>query len=137
MGINEFKPNSCYVIGDQINDPQNLGQIIRTSGCSGIDGIILPRHGSVHITNTVLQVSQGACFNVNIFLETNLSNTIKYLKSKDFWIIGIENSINSQKWYEMDYKEKTVIVIGSEGRGIRPLIKKNCDFLATIPMHVK
>ena len=135
--ISTFSANSCFVIVDQINDPQNLGQIIRTSECAGIDGIILPKHGSVHITNSVLQVSQGAFFNTNIFIETNLSNTIKYLKSKGFWIFGVENSIKADNWYSMDYKGKSVIIIGSEGKGIRSLIKKSCDFLATIPMKGK
>ena len=68
--------NICYLIIDQINDPQNLGQIIRTCECAGIDGIILPKHGSVHITNTVLQVSQGAFENINLFMVTNIKNTI-------------------------------------------------------------
>ena len=117
--------------------PQNLGQILRTCECAGINGVILPRHNSVHITNSVIQVSQGAIFHLNVFIETNLNNTIKYLKSNDFWIIGIENSIDSNNWNEMDYKGKIAIVIGSEGKGIRPLIQKACDFLATIPMQGK
>ena len=74
---------------------------------------------------------------LDVFIETNLSNIIKDLKSNDFWIIGIENSINAKNWHKMDYKGKIAIVIGSEGRGIRPLVKKSCDFLATIPMNGK
>ncbi len=135
--IEYFKNNICLIICDQINDPQNLGQILRTCECAGINGVILPRHNSVHITNSVIQVSQGAIFHLNVFIETNLNNTIKYLKSNDFWIIGIENSIDSNNWNEMDYKGKIAIVIGSEGKGIRPLIQKACDFLATIPMQGK
>ena len=134
IDINHFPENSCYLICDQINDPQNLGQILRTCECAGVDGIILPKHGSVHITDSVIQVSQGALFYSNIFIETNLNNTIKYLKSKGFWIIGVENSIQAKNWYKMDYKGKIAIVLGSEGRGIRDLVKKSCDFLATIPM---
>ena len=126
--------NICYVIIDQINDPQNLGQIIRTCECAGINGIILPKHGSVHITNTVLQVSQGAFNNVDLFMVTNINDTIKRLKEQGFWITGLENSINSKKWYEIDYKDRIGIVFGSEGKGIRRLVKESCDFLATIPM---
>ena len=137
LDVGEFHSNSCYLICDQINDPQNFGQIIRTSECAGIDGIILPKHGSVHITNSVIQVSQGAIFNSNIFIETNLNNTIKYLKSKGFWIIGVENSIEAKSWHKMDYKGKIAIIIGSEGKGIRQLVKKSCDFLTTIPMKGK
>jgi len=129
--------NICYVIIDQINDPQNLGQIIRTCECAGVDGIILPKHGSVHITNTVLQVSQGAFTNVNIFMVTNITSTIKYLQENEFWIVGMENSINASKWYDIDYKSKVGIVFGSESKGIRKLVKNSCDFLATIPMQGK
>jgi len=135
--VNFSKKQQCYIILDQINDPQNLGQIIRTCECAGIDGIILPKHGSVHITNTVLQVSQGAFVNIDLFIVTNINETIKDMKKEGFWVIGIENSIDAQQWYEMDYKDKICIVFGSEGKGIRSLVKKSCDFMATIPMTGK
>ena len=131
------KKNICYIIIDQINDPQNLGQIIRTCECAGIDGIILPKHGSVHITNTVLQVSQGAFENINLFIVTNIKNTIDELKSNGFWIIGMENGIDSKQWYDMDYRKKIAIVFGSESKGIRKLVKESCDFLSTISMKGK
>jgi len=131
------KNNSCFIIADQISDPQNLGQMLRTAECAGIDGIILPRHKSVPLTDTVLQVSQGAFLFTNICIENNLVNTIKFLQSNGYWIIGIENSIDAKKWYEMDFKGKVAIVIGSEGKGIRKLVKESCDFLATIPMNGK
>ena len=130
----EFTKNSCLLLCDQINDPQNLGQIIRTSECAGINGVILPKHQSVQISDSVIQVSQGAFFSLDIFSEINLNNTIKHLKSEGFWIVGIENSINAQKWHKIDYNGKIAFVIGSEGKGIRPLVKNSCDFLGTIPM---
>ena len=132
-----FEDNSCLVIADQINDPQNLGQMIRTSECAGINGIVLPKHNSVHLTDSVLQVSQGAFLSLDIFIENNLTSTINFLKSKGFWVVGLENSIEAQHWYEIDYKGKIVIVLGSEGKGIRKLVKESCDFLATIPMYGK
>ena len=131
------KKNICYIIIDQINDPQNLGQIIRTCECAGIDGIILPKHGSVHITDTVLQVSQGAFENIDLFMVTNIKNTIDELKSNGFWIIGMENGIDSKEWYNMDYRKKIAIVFGSESKGIRKLVKESCDFLSTISMKGK
>ena len=137
VDLHSNKENMCYVIIDQINDPQNLGQIIRTCECAGIDGIILPKHGSVHLTNTVMQISQGAFANIDIFMVTNITETIKYLKEHSFWITGLENSINASKWFEIDYKKKIGIVFGSEAKGIRKLVKKSCDFLATIPMQGK
>ena len=132
--IKFYNKNICYLIIDQINDPQNLGQIIRTCECAGINGIILPKHGSVHITNSVLQVSQGAFTNVDLFMVTNIRNTIKKMKDSRFWIVGIENSIDSKKWHEIDYTDRIGIVFGSEGKGIRRLVRESCDFLATIPM---
>jgi len=124
----------CFVIADQIKDPQNLGQMLRTIECAGVDGIILPRHNSVHVTDTVLQVSQGAFLYADICIENNLVNTIKLLQSNGYWIVGLENSIEAKKWFEIDYKGKIAIVLGSEGKGIRKLVKESCDFLATIPM---
>lgn len=132
--VKSNKKNICYIIIDKINDPQNLGQIIRTCECTAVDGIILPRHGSVHITNTVLQVSQGAFMNVDLFVTTNITNTISKLKNKGFWITAVENNINGKEWYDIDYTDKTAIVFGSEGKGIRKLVLNSCDFLATIPM---
>ena len=132
-----YDKNTCIIIADQIEDPQNLGQIIRTSECSGIKGIVIPKHRSVHLTNSVLQVSQGAFLYIDIYIENNLINVINYLKKEGFWIIGVENSTEAQEWYKLDYKGKIAIVIGSEGKGIRELVKKSCDFLATIPMQGK
>jgi len=76
------KENSCYLVLDQINDPQNFGQIIRTAECSGVDGIIYSKHNSVPITNSVLQVSQGAFLNMSIFEVTNIKNEIKEFGNK-------------------------------------------------------
>jgi len=129
-----FSGNSCIIIADQIKDPQNFGQIIRTAECAGVDGIIVPKHRSVHLSETVMQVSQGAFFHLNMYIETNLVSSIEFLKSQGFWVIGLENSIDSKEWHEIDYKGKVAIVIGSEGEGIRRLVKKSCDFLATIRM---
>lgn len=133
----DFPGNSCIIIADQIKDPQNFGQIIRTAECAGVNGIIIPKHRSVHLSNTVMQVSQGAFFHLNMYIETNLVSSVEFLKSKGFWVIGLENSIDSKQWHEIDYKGKVAIVVGSEGEGIRRLVKKSCDFLATIEMNGK
>ena len=133
---NDFdKKSSCLLILDQIEDPQNAGQIIRTSECAGIDGIIFPFHNSFNITNTVLNVSQGALSEVPLFQVTNISKTINELKKNDFWIIGLENGLDEKLWNEIDYSGKIAIVVGSEGKGIRKNVADNCDFLASIPMQ--
>jgi len=131
------KSNVCLLALDQIEDPQNFGQIIRTADCAGIDGILFPQHHSVPITQTVLQVSQGAFVNMPLYQLTNLSQGFEELKKNDFWIVGLENSIDAKPWYEIDYGGKTVIVVGSEGKGLRQKTMKNCDFKATIPMKGK
>ena len=127
----------CLLAIDNLEDPQNFGQIIRTAECTGVDGIIIPKHNSVGITNTVLQVSQGGFVNMPIYISNNLRNDIKELKNDGFWSVALENSINAQQWHEIDLKGKIVIVIGGEGQGIRQLIMKECDFLVTIPMRGK
>lgn len=125
----------CLLVLDQIEDPQNFGQIIRTAECAGINGIIFPKHHSVSISNSVLQVSQGAFVNVPLYEVTNLKNEFSRLKDNGFWVIGIENSIKSETWDKIDYTDKTIIVVGSEGRGIREKVLDACDYKATIPMQ--
>ena len=129
--------NSCHVILDSIKDPQNFGQIIRTSECAGVDGIILPERRSVNVTSSVLQVSQGAFCNIDLIISKNIKYTINELKEIGYWIVGVENSIDSKLWYEFDLKGKIGFVFGSEGEGIRPVIQKYCDELITIPMNGK
>ena len=131
------KENSCYLVLDQINDPQNFGQIIRTAECSGVDGIIYSKHNSVPVTNSVLQVSQGAFLKMSIFEVTNIKNEIMKMKKSGFWSIGIENSISASNWFELDYRGKIIIVFGSEGKGIRHQVLKACDFKGTIEMQGK
>jgi 23S rRNA (guanosine2251-2'-O)-methyltransferase len=131
----EIEGNYCLLIVDNVTDPQNLGQIIRTAECAGIGGIIIPERNSVGITDTVLQVSQGAFCNMPIYSVTNLNQTLSQLKEDDFWTIAVENGIDAKPWDQIDYKGKVAIVIGSEGQGIKPLVLKSCDFQATIPMQ--
>lgn len=127
--------NSCLLILDQIEDPQNAGQIIRTAECAGINGIIFPSHNSFKLTNTIINISQGAFVNMHLYEVTNISTTILELKKNDYWIIGIENSIDSKLWSELDYSGNIAIVVGSEGKGIRKKVIDHCDFLGNIPMQ--
>jgi len=133
----EIEGNYCLLIVDNVTDPQNFGQIIRTSECAGVDGIIIPERNSIGITDTVLQVSQGAFCSMPIYTVTNLNQTLSQLKEDDFWTIAVENGIDAKPWDQIDYNRKIAIVIGSEGQGIKPLVIKSCDFQATIPMQGK
>ena len=132
--MSKISSDFSLLILDNIEDPQNFGQIIRTAECSGMDGIIIPEYNSVDLTNTAIQISQGAFAHIPIYKCVNINNLINNLKKQGFWIIGFENSINAKKWYDLDYKQKTALIFGSEGRGIRKKVMEKCDFLATIPM---
>ena len=131
------KKHSCFLALDGIQDPQNFGQIIRTAECAGINGIIYSKHNSATISNTVLQVSQGAFLNMPIYEVVNIKNEIKKLKSLGFWSIAFENEPDAKRWYNIDLKENIVMVFGSEGFGIKKKIKELCDFKAKIDMQGK
>ena len=91
------------LLGDQITDPQNLGQIIRTAECSGIDGLIIPDRGSAQITDSVLQVSQGAFVSLPIYNCGNVQQVLQQFKNEGFWIVGVENDSSGKLWHEIDY----------------------------------
>lgn len=118
---------------DGLEDPQNLGSIIRTAECAGVHGIIIPRHNSVEITAAVAKASAGAVEHIHIVRETNLVNTLTYLKEQGMWIIGAD-MFAKEDYFNSDIPTPAVLVIGSEGKGIRRLVKENCDVLVKIPM---
>jgi rRNA methylase, putative, group 3 len=117
---------------DGIEDPQNLGSIIRTAECAGIHGIIIPRHSSADITAAVARASAGAVEHMPIAQETNLVNCIKQLKEKGLWIVGAD--MEGREYFDCQIPRPTALVIGGEGKGIRKLVQQNCDMLVSIPM---
>lgn len=127
--------NKCILVLDRIEDPQNLGQIIRTSVCAGVNAIMIPKHDSCKITDAVIQVSQGAFTEISIYQVSNLNRSLEQLKDDGFWVVAMENSVDAQPWHQIDFKGKIAIVAGSEGRGIKKIILDNCDFKTTIPMQ--
>tara|TARA_X000000368_G_scaffold374097_1_gene325545 strand:- start:35 stop:772 length:738 start_codon:yes stop_codon:yes gene_type:complete len=135
--LKEESGNKCILALDRIEDPQNLGQIIRTAVCAGVDAIIIPKHDSCKITDAVIQVSQGAFTDISIYQVSNLNRSLDQLKKDGYWIVAMENSLDAKDWHKIDYKGKIVIVAGSEGRGIKNIILDNCDFQTTIPMQGK
>jgi len=121
------------LILDSIMDPQNLGSIIRTAHCLGANGVVIPTDRAAPVTAAVIKASAGSAGQLPVARVTNLSQTIDFLKDKGFWIFGAEAHAGTNL-QEMDFNCPVVLVLGGEAKGIRPLIKKKCDFLLTIPM---
>ena len=125
--------DAFVLILDGIEDPHNLGAILRTCDAVGVDGVIIAKNRSVGLNATVAKVSTGAIHHVKVAQVTNLTRTLEELKKKSFWVVGCELE-NSQDYRSVDYNMPTVLVIGSEGAGISRLVKKSCDINVVLPM---
>lgn len=124
------------LILDGIEDPHNLGSIIRTAETAGVHGIIIPKRRAASVNSTVSKVSAGAIEYMKIARVNNINETIRYLKEQDIWICGTDMDTNVI-YTKQDYRMPLAIVIGSEGFGMSRLVKENCDFLVKIPMKGK
>ena len=124
------------LILDGIEDPHNLGSIIRTAETAGVHGIIIPKRRAASVNSTVSKVSAGAIEYMKIARVNNINETIRYLKEQDIWICGTDMDTNII-YTKQDYRMPLAIVIGSEGFGMSRLVKENCDFLVKIPMKGK
>ena len=124
------------VLLDGIEDPHNLGAIIRSAEAAGTDGIVIPKHRSVGITPTVVKVASGAIEHIKVATVTNINQTIEQLKKQGFWVVG--TSLDATKSYtEIDVSCDLAIVIGAEGKGMAKLVKETVDYNVTIPMKGK
>ncbi len=132
----ERNEKAFIIILDGIEDPHNLGSIIRTAETAGVHGVIIPKRRSALVNSTVQKTSAGATSFVKIARVNNLKDTIEYLKENDVWIYGTD--MNTDKmYYDEDLTGNVAIVIGSEGSGMERLVKEKCDFLIKIPMKGK
>lgn len=137
--INEVKEkkNPLLLLLDSIQDPHNVGAILRTAECAGVDGVIITTHNSAPITEVVEKISAGAMSHLKICKVNNLVNVIKQLKDEGFWIGGSYLGENSKPYNKVDYSGSFAVIVGNEEKGIKPLVAKNCDFLIYIPMMGK
>lgn len=119
---------------DSIQDPHNLGAIIRTASAAGVDGIILPRDRSAPLTGTVAKISAGALIHLPVCQSTNLARMLQNLKERGIWIYGTIKE-GGTSVFETDLSGPLCLVVGSEEKGIRPLVAEQCDFKVTIPMQ--
>ncbi len=134
--VRESGATGFLLILDQIEDPQNLGALIRTAECAGTHGVLLPRHHTAPVSSAAVKASAGATEHIPIAEVTNIVAAMEQLKNEGFWIVGLAS--DGEKLYtEPDYRVPIAIVVGNEGRGLRRLVKEHCDHLVRIPLFGK
>jgi 23S rRNA (guanosine2251-2'-O)-methyltransferase len=124
---------SFIVVLDGIQDPHNLGAIIRTAEGAGADGVVIPERRAVGVTGTVAKASAGASEHLPIARVTNIGRTLEELKAANVWTVGLDERA-SQNYDQLDYNMDCAIVLGAEGAGLHDLVRKKCDFLVSLPM---
>jgi 23S rRNA (guanosine2251-2'-O)-methyltransferase len=122
-----------FLAVDNVTDPRNLGAILRTAECAGVHGVILPQRDTAPITDTVVKTSAGATSHIRIARVGNLNQALEKLKEAGIWVAGLDAE-GETDLLEVDGFRPVCLVVGSEGKGLRPLIKKSCEILIRIPM---
>lgn len=125
------------LILDCVQDPHNLGAILRTADAAGVHAVVAPKDKAVGITETVRRISVGAADHVPFAQVTNLARTMEKLKAAGVWLVGTSDHAKSKSIYELDLRGPLALVMGAEEKGMRRLTEENCDFLASIPMAGK
>ena len=134
--INGAKDKDGFIVVlNEILDPHNLGSIIRVCECAGVDGIVISKDRSASVTDTVMRISEGALNHVKVARVVNVNNAIKELKDNGYWVYAADAS--GGEMYKTDLTGKIAVVIGGEDSGVKPLTKKNCDGVISIPMFGK
>lgn len=126
--------NPLVFVLDELEDPHNVGAIIRVAAASGASGVIMSKHRQVPVTSAVFKTSAGTAATMPIIVVSNTNDTIKKLKDEKFWVIGLDADSKKNIWTEK-FDAPVAIVIGNEGKGIREITKKSCDYLMSIPME--
>ena len=134
MAIVAQQATPFVLILDCVQDPHNLGAILRTADAAGVHAVVAPKDKAVGITETVRRVSVGAADHVPFAQVTNLARTMEKLKAAGLWLVGTSDHAHSKSIYDLDLKGPLAIVMGAEEKGLRRLTEENCDFLASIPM---
>ena len=124
---------SLVVVLDGVEDPHNLGAILRTADAAGADGVVIPERRSAAVTGTVTKTSAGASEYLPIAKVTNIARTVEELKGRNLWTVGLDEH-GPQTYDALDYNMDCALVLGAEGKGLHDLVKKKCDFLVSIPM---
>ena len=130
----QAKSPGLLVVLDGIEDPHNLGAILRSAEAAGADGVFLPRHRSSALSATVVKASAGAASHIKLARITNLARLIESLKKKGFWIAGLDAGSNKSIW-EIDLTVPTALILGGEGSGLHRLVKEKCDYVVSLPIR--
>ena len=125
--------HALIVVLDGVEDPHNLGAILRTADAAGADGVVIPERRAAAVTGTVTKASAGASEHLPIAKVTNISRTVEELKERNLWTVGLDER-GKQTYDALDYNMDCALVLGSEGKGLHDLVKRKCDFLVSIPM---
>ncbi len=120
---------------DHLQDPQNIGTLLRTAEVVGVHGVVLPGRRAADITPAVVNASSGATEHLSIVLVTNLAQTIVDIQHKGVWVVGVENDARAQDFDRADLNVPLALVVGAEGAGLARLVRERCDFLVRLPMH--
>lgn len=131
--VSKRSSHSFLLVLDGVEDPHNLGAILRTADAAGADGVIIPERRAVGVTSTVAKTSAGASEWLPIARVTNIARTIEELKSRNLWVVGLDER-GTQDYDQLDYNMDCALVLGAEGTGVHDLVRKKCDFLVKIPM---
>jgi 23S rRNA (guanosine2251-2'-O)-methyltransferase len=124
---------SLVVVLDGVEDPHNLGAILRTADASGANGVLIPERRAAGVTGTVAKASAGGSEHLPVAKVTNVARTLEELKTRGLWIVGLDER-GKQSYDSVDYKMDCAVVLGAEGKGLHDLVSKKCDFLVSIPM---
>lgn len=127
-------PDTCFVILGELQDPHNVGAVIRSAAAFGATAVLMPEHNQAPITGAVVKVSAGMAFRIPLITISNINNTVRDLKKKGFWIYGLEGE-SKQSIHDEKFDAPTAIIIGNEAEGIREKTKELCDVLLSIPMN--
>ncbi len=124
---------SFIIVLDGVEDPHNLGAVVRTADAAGADGVIIPERRAAPVTGTVTKASAGASEYLPIAKVTNIARTVEELKERNIWTVGLDER-GQQTYDALDYKMDCALVLGAEGKGLHDLVRRKCDFLVSVPM---
>jgi 23S rRNA (guanosine2251-2'-O)-methyltransferase len=131
--VAEAGPDSCILVLDRVQDPQNLGAVLRTAAATGVDAVVLPKAGGCPLTPAVHKASAGMSLKVRIVEDENLARALEYLKEHGYWVIGCDSE-GGEDATTFEYPQRRVLVMGNEAEGMRRLVKESCDYMVRIPM---